>query len=77
MCPEAQRLIEAAAPLATPSMHVYGSPGKDQQVPHEESEELAGLFRNAKVVVHEKGHVIPSSKADCQTYLDYANAAVR
>lgn len=76
-CPEAQQIIQAAAPLATPSMHVYGAPGQDQQVPHEASAELPGLFNNAKVVVHSKGHVAPSSKTDCQMYLEFAAAAIQ
>lgn len=77
VCPEAQSIIEAAAPLATPSMHVYGAPGQDQQVPYEASAELPGLFQDAKVVVHGKGHVAPSSKADCQLYLEFAAAAMQ
>jgi hypothetical protein len=76
VCPEAQHIIEAARPLATPSMHVYGSLGQDRQVPYEESAELPALFQTATVVVHNKGHVVPSSKADCQLYLEFATAAM-
>ena len=77
VCPEAQQIIRAAAPLATPSMHVYGAPGQDQQVPYAASAELTGLFDNARAVVHSKGHVAPSSKADCQLYLEFVAAAVQ
>jgi hypothetical protein len=76
VCPESQRVIQAAQPLTTPSLHVFGAPGLDKQVPHDASAAIVQYFVSPKVLIHDKGHIIPSSKADVQQYLEFMYSAM-
>ena len=49
-------------PLELPSLHIFGG-DKDRQVPHQRSEALADRFASRKILRHEGGHFIPSSKS--------------
>jgi len=49
-------------PLELPSLHIFGG-DKDRQVPHQRSEALADRFDSRKILRHEGGHFIPSSKS--------------
>jgi Serine hydrolase (FSH1)/Rhodanase C-terminal len=77
VCEPLRRTINSAAPLATPSLHVFGAAGKDAQVAQAHSEALVECFAQPEVRRHGVGHVIPSTKADTGAYLSFFQRALQ
>eukprot|EP00892_Ulva_mutabilis_P007460 jgi/Ulvmu1/5086/UM021_0103.1 len=76
VCPEVRDIMNLASPLQTPSLHVFGAPGKDKQVEHDASLELFHLFCKGRAIVHNQGHIIPASRTDVRVYTDFIMQAV-
>lgn len=70
-CSEAHDIVSAARPLQTPSLHVFGAPGRDKQVEHAASLALFHTYAGGQAVVHDKGHIIPSARSDVNMYTDF------
>lgn len=68
---EVAAALVAAGPLRVPSLHVFGRAGVDRQVDEAASRQLAACFAAPDVTVHERGHVLPSAKADAAQYLRF------
>ena len=73
---EAQSCVRAAAPLQTPSLHVYGSSGADRQVSQAQSDALAACFAAPCKRVHDRGHVIPAARSDVDAYQAFFASAL-
>lgn len=76
-CPDAHGIVSSAAPLHTPSLHVFGASGVDSQVEHDASLDLFHTFTGGQAIVHSKGHVIPSARADVNGYTTFFAQAVQ
>ena len=75
-CKAVQQIVADAAPLQTPSLHVFGVSGQDRQVPMDASRTLASCFEQPTIQTHERGHVIPSARADVDKYLHFFRGAM-
>ena len=55
--------------LAIPSLHIMGKP--DVFISNDKSRELARLYEESKIVVHEKGHTIIQNSAVKNEIIDF------
>jgi predicted esterase len=58
-----QRMVDV------PTLHLIGR--KDTSVAPKHSQELVDLFKNAAVLWHDKGHIIPQQSEQCYTIISF------
>ncbi|XP_021447303.2 esterase OVCA2 isoform X2 [Oncorhynchus mykiss] len=68
-CLEHQGFYGSPAPLAIPSLHVFGQ--EDQVISDRMSRELLPLFQEPQVLTHPGGHFVPAASAHRQTYQEF------
>ncbi|XP_029544940.1 esterase OVCA2 isoform X1 [Oncorhynchus nerka] len=68
-CLEHQGFYGSPAPLAIPSLHVFGQ--EDQVISDRMSRELLPLFQEPQVLTHSGGHFVPAASAHRQTYQEF------
>lgn len=69
--PMNKKMIKSYFPsqMTTPSLHVIGL--ADNVVPVHRSRELAGVFKNSKVLEHEKDHIVPTDSHQVSVIAKY------
>jgi hypothetical protein len=75
-CNMIHRCVDAVGPLQTASLHVFGGTGGDLQVQPDQSAALAACYERAEVIMHDRGHLIPSARADVDRYIAFFHRAM-
>ncbi|CAD7701467.1 unnamed protein product [Ostreobium quekettii] len=67
---EHKALFRRTGLLQVPSLHVFSNGIADRQVPRQDSEDVAMLFRaeSRQTIVHDAGHIIPVAKTHIEEY---------